>query len=224
MNISRICYPLGRRNFRQNIIRNYKISSSNYESSQTTQSLVKEEKFDFEDVKVLERSERRKPAIPPFMKNVAIAVFDRELLAFPEILNKEEDTDLNERVKRIDYVFSDESKTSDDRKKTLLNNSLYAAPISLTIGGLAMNVTERIRYLETISSDLDLSKKLSDHWVGLQAVTLGLTEKELHELLPKLTNGEQLIKLCVKEKISIRVSQPDLKTTASLDGHGNDNI
>lgn len=201
----------------QNYFRNYRISSTNYEANQTAQPQVKEERFSFEDVKVLERTERRKPPIPPFIKDVMVSVFNRDLLAYPEILNKEEYDDLERRINKLNSVFTNEENTQKERLDVTKQCGLFAAPLNLTNNGLAMNVTERIRYLETISPDFSLGKRLSDHWVGLQALRLGLTEDNFQKLVSDLTSGEKTISLCCKELMSTRVKQADFRTTAQLD-------
>ncbi|KAG7298445.1 hypothetical protein JYU34_018072 [Plutella xylostella] len=220
MNITRAICPISRSNVGQSFYRKFRFSSVNNESTGATQPKVQEEKFDFEDLKVLERTERRKPAIEPFMKSVFLSKFNRDLLAYPEVLNKEEYEATEKIVSRIDKVFSDKEKTEKDRQNVLRDTSMYAAPVNLTNGGLAMNVTERIRYLETISTDLNVAKILSEHWVGLEALKQGLKPDEYQSLLPDLTSGNNLISLCIRETISTRIAQPDFRTTASQDGKG----
>lgn len=220
MNITRAICPISRSNVGQSFYRKFRFSSVNNESTGATQPKVQEEKFDFEDLKVLERTERRKPAIEPFMKGVFLSKFNRDLLAYPEVLNKEEYEATEKIVSRIDKVFSDKEKTEKDRQNVLRDTSMYAAPVNLTNGGLAMNVTERIRYLETISTDLNVAKLLSEHWVGLEALKQGLKPDEYQSLLPDLTSGNNLISLCIRETISTRIAQPDFRTTASQDGKG----
>lgn len=200
--------------------RNLRISVVNYESAQATQPQVKEEKFDFEDLKVIERTERRKPKIKPFMKDVFVSVFNKELLAFPEVLNKEESENLDQRIAALDRVFSDPEKTRDDRKTALKRTLMYAAPVSLTNNGLAMNVTEGIRYLEVISSDLTLGQEVSDHWVGLEALRRGLEVDQYQQIVDDLITGDRNISLCIKERVAERIAQADFRTTAELDGQG----
>ncbi|KAM3955106.1 acyl-CoA dehydrogenase family member enigma [Aphomia sociella] len=217
MNIVRQLRVLRHHNVGKNINRKFRISSINYESTQFAQPQVVEEKFDFEDLKVLERTERRKPKIPPFMKDVFISVYNKELLAYPEILNKEETEALEARVAFLDKTFSDSEKTKDDRIKSLKGANMYGAPIALTDNGLAVNYTEMIRYLEVISSDLSLGQEISEHWVGLEVLKKGLLEEQLKQILSDLTSGDHSIVLAIKERIAERISQADFRTVAELD-------
>ncbi|XP_059056603.1 complex I assembly factor ACAD9, mitochondrial [Achroia grisella] len=218
MNISRhLCifrHPI----FNKNICRKFRFSSTNYQSTQTAQPRVVEEKFNFEDLKVLERRERRKAKIRPFMKDVFVSTYNKELLAYPEILNKEESEALDERAAVLDKIFSDPEKSKTDRLNALKGTKMYAAPVALTNDGLAANCTELIRYLEVIASDISLGQEISDHWVGLEVLKKGLLDEQLQQIISDLTNGEHTITLAIKEKIAERVTQADFRTTAELDG------
>ncbi|XP_030033592.2 complex I assembly factor ACAD9, mitochondrial [Manduca sexta] len=200
--------------------RKFRISSVKYDSTQTSQPQVQEEKFDFEDLNVVERIERRKPKIQPFMKDVFVSIFNRELLAYPEILNKDEMQALDMRVEALDRVFSNPQKTPEERRKALIAAKMFAAPVSITRNGLAMNCTESLRYLEVIASDFELGQEISDHWVGLDALSVGLTQEQYNGIIDDLTSGNNTIALCIKEKVAERISQADFRTTAELDGQG----
>ncbi|CAH2062146.1 unnamed protein product, partial [Iphiclides podalirius] len=217
MNIARRICTTPYQNVNKSLYRKFKTSVAQYESSAHTQPQIQEEKFDFEDLKVLERTERRKAQIPPFMKNVFLSVYNRDLLAYPEILNKEESEALDERVAALDRVFSDPDKTLEDRKNALKVTKMYAAPVSLTNNGLAINHTESLRYLETIGADLQLGQEISDHWVSLNALKLGLTEDTHQKIIDHMTSGEHTIALCIKERIAERITQADFRTSAALD-------
>lgn len=205
----------------KNVVRKLRISALNYESSQATQPQVKEETFNFEDIRVLERTERRKGKIQPFMKDIFLSIFNRDLLAFPEILNKDESETLDRRVNILENVFSDPGKSKSDRQEALKRSGLYGAPVSLTNGGLAMNITESIRYLETIGLDLELGQHISDHWVALEALKVGFNDNQFQKIVGDLITGDNTIGLCIKEKLPERVSQADFRTTAELDSQGN---
>lgn len=220
MNIARKICSIPYQNVNKSLYRKLRFSAVRYESSAHTQPQVQEEKFDFEDLKVFERTERRRAQIPPYMKNIFLSVYNRELLAYPEILNKEESESLDERVAALSSVFSDPQKTRDDRKNALKGTKMYAAPVGLTDNGLAINHTESLRYLETIGKDLQLGQEISDHWVSLNALKLGLTEDSYQKIIVDLTSGEHTIALCIKEKIAERITQADFRTEAETNENG----
>lgn len=221
MNIARkLSSVIPYQNARKILYRKFRFSATNFDISAKTQPQVQEEKFDFEDLKVLERVERRKAKISPFMKDVFMSIFNRELLAYPEIINKEEAAALENRLAALEKVFSDSNKTQNDRRNILRQTGMYGAPTSLTDGGLAMNYTESLRYLDVISTDLELAQELSDHWVSLNVLKLGLNADVYQKLINDLASGEQSIKICVREKIPERLLQADFRTTAEMDGKG----
>lgn len=144
MNLARKLIVLNHSNVGRSLHRKFR-TSIKFESTQASQPQVRDEKFDFEDLNVIERVERRKQKIPPFMKNIFVSTFNRDLLAYPEILNKEETETLDRRIKAIDNVFQDPQKTNDDRREALKRAKLFSGPVSVTRNGLAINHTESLR-------------------------------------------------------------------------------
>ncbi|CAG4981448.1 unnamed protein product [Colias eurytheme] len=220
MNIACRLSALPYQNIRKTFFRKLRISAFNYDSAGSTQPKVQEEKFDFEDIKTIERTERRNAKIEPFMKNVFVSQYNREMLAYPEILNKEENTELERRLSMLEKAFSNPESTVDDKKNAMKDANMYAATVSLTNGGLAANYTELLRYLELIGNDLQLGQQISDHWVGLNILKLGLNSDDYINIIDDLKTGDDTITLCIKERISERLAQADFRSTAELDDNG----
>lgn len=218
MNVARQLCTIHHSYVSRNLYRKFRFSAIKYEASSTSQPQVKEEKFNFEDLKVIERTERRKPKIQPFIKNVFTSIFDRELLAYPEILTKEDSENLERNINKINKVFSDAEKTAIDRRNILIETNMYAAPVKLTKNGLAANNTEMLMYLDAIGADFQLGQELSDHWVGLLTLQQGLTEEQYSMIIDDLISGEKVISLAIKERISERLTQADFRTAAEMDG------
>nr|AID66671.1 acyl-CoA dehydrogenase family member 9 [Agrotis segetum] len=220
MNIARKLCTIHHSYVSRNLYRKFRFSAITYDNATATQPQVKEEKFDFEDLNVLERTERRKAKIEPFMKDIFTSIFNKDLLAYPEILNKEETESLERRINAITNVFIDPKKTTEDRKNILKSTRMYAAPVSLTRNGLASNITENLRYLEAIAGDFQLGQEMSEHWVALQALAQGLTQEQYSMIIDDLTVGDKPISLAIKERIAERISQADFRTSADIDGQG----
>ncbi|KAJ8703787.1 hypothetical protein PYW07_013081 [Mythimna separata] len=220
MNIARKLCTIHPSYVSRNLYRKFRFSAINYDTSTATQPQVQEEKFDFEDLKVIERTERRKAKIEPFMKDIFTSIFNRDMLAYPEILNKEETESMEARINAITNIFTDPKKTAEDRKKTLKGTRMYAAPVSLTRNGLASNVTESIRFLEAIASDFELGQEISDHWVGLLALQSGLAQEQYTMIIDDLITGDKPISLAIKERLAERISQADFRTAAEMDSQG----
>ncbi|KAF9797943.1 hypothetical protein SFRURICE_019286 [Spodoptera frugiperda] len=220
MNLARKVCTVHHSYVTKNLYRKFRFSAINYDNSTATQPQVKEEKFNFEDINILERTERRKAQIQPFMKDIFTSVFNKELLAYPEILNKEETESLDKRIDIISNVFQNPQKTAQDRKNVLKNAKIYAAPISLTKNGLAANITESLRYLEVIAGDFQLGQEISDHWVALRALQEGLSQEQLSMILDDLASGDKPVSLAIKERVAERISQADFRTSAEMDSQG----
>lgn len=220
MNIARKLCTIHHSYVSRNLYRKFRFSAIKYDNATATQPQVKEEKFDFEDLNVVERTERRKAKIEPFMKDIFTSIFNNDMLAYPEILNKEETESMERRINAIANVFADPKKTEEDRKNTLKGTKMYAAPVSLTRNGLAMNVTESLRYLEAIAGDFQLGQEISDHWVGLLALQSGLAQDQYAMIIDDLITGDKPIALAIKERIAERISQADFRTAAEMDGQG----
>ncbi|XP_045530464.1 complex I assembly factor ACAD9, mitochondrial [Pieris brassicae] len=207
-------------NVRKTFYRKFKISAINSDTVEATLPKEQEEKFDFEDLKVFERTERRSAKIEPFMKEVFVSKFNRDLLAFPEILTKEEDLALENRIAFLKKSFSNANSTKEERKNTLRRASMYAATVNLTKNGLAANYTELIRYLEIIGADLELGQAISEHWVGVTALSQGLSADDYTDIIDEIVSGDDTISICIKERMSDRLAQPDFRTTAEIDEKG----
>ncbi|CAK1554502.1 unnamed protein product [Leptosia nina] len=220
MNIARQLTKLPYQNVRRTFYRKFSVSSITNDSVEATQPKVQEEKFDFEDLKVFERPEKRHAKIEPFMKNVFLSKFNRDLMAYPEILTKDDSTDLDNRIALLEKTFCNKNSTLDDRKNALKQIHMYAATVSVTKHGLAANSTELIRYLEVIAADLDLGQRISDHWVALSALKEGLSEDNYTSVIDELISGNDTISICIKEKLSDRLAQGDFRTAATMNEKG----
>lgn len=220
MNIARQLFTVHQNTSSRILHRKFRFSSSNYEASHSTQPQIQEEKFDFEDIQALERTERRKAKISPFMKDVFVSIFNQDMLAYPEISSKEESEDVDKRIEAITKVFNDPLKTKAERREILKRTKMFSAPVSLTNNGLAMNVTESLRYLEVIGEDFELGQELSDHWVGLQALQHGLSSEHYNGIIDDVNSGEKTISLCIKERVAERLTQADFRTSAVMDEQG----
>lgn len=220
MNVARKICTINQNNMCRHVYRKFKFTSLRYESTQASQTQIQEEKYEFEDLQVHERKERRKAKISPFMKDIFLSLFNRDLLAYPEILNKEESEDLENRLKILGSTFSEPKNTKEDRINALKQSKMFAAPVSLTRNGLALNKTESLRYLEVIANDVQLGQLISDHWVGLEALKLGLSDEQYAAVVDDVSSGDKSIALCIKERVAERLNQADFSTAANIDEQG----
>lgn len=190
-------------------------------TSTEASEIVLDPKFDEEILNPQPRVQRRKPAIEPFAKNLFISVLDTDIMAFPEILDKDEITALENRVSNIKNAISGD-QTNDEVRNVLLTNKIYGAPASVFHGGLASNCTEKLRILEEVAKyRSQIAMEMSGHWAGMEALQFAYTESDLDRVMPDLASGRFAVRICASECPPEAVDSPDLRTTAKCVGHGN---
>lgn len=115
---------------------------------------------------------------PPFGKNLFLGKFDTEVLAFPEVLDKERLQMLEEMVAPVEKFFEAiDSKKIDAEgeipKETLDGLKalgLFGQQIPTDYGGLGFNATEFARIAEITALDSSVAVTLAAHQsIGLKA-------------------------------------------------------
>lgn len=195
-------------------VRNCLNASIKYVSTQTQAvETVKEKKSD-----LFRKVMTKKPQRPPFMKNMFLGKFDAELLGFPEVLNKEEQRVLDEKVSVVDnYITEINNKVVDkipgevfEQLKSLRLFGLQAPEIA---GGLELNETENCRMLESIGKDSSLVFSTIMHqYFGVQSVLTKCEKSVREKYLKRLSSGESIGAFCLLEEDTL---DPDLMTTAA---------
>ncbi len=115
---------------------------------------------------------------PPFGKNLFLGKFDKEVLAFPEVLDKERLQMLDEMVSPVEKFFEaiDSKKIDAEGKipKETLDGlkalGLFGQQIPTEYGGLGFNATEFARIAEITAIDSSIAVTLAAHQsIGLKA-------------------------------------------------------
>lgn len=186
------------------------IGSRQYSSAQ---SGLQESSYDFEIRNMGPRNLKKKPAIRPFLKDIFCSDFNKDLLAFPEILDKAGLEDLAHKVSVLDSIMS-EKMTSDQLLKTLKSTKLLALPASYSQGGYEAVLTERCKLLETLSKDPKTARYIKNHWLGMTSVKAGLVQEHADGVILDLISGKHSIAVCLQESISNSPDVVDLKCIA----------
>ena len=115
---------------------------------------------------------------PPFAKNLFLGEFDTHVLAYPEVLEKEQLQTLNAMVEEVDKFFEgsvDSKKIDIDAKipKETLDGlkqlGLFGQQIPTDYGGLGLNATEFARLGEITALDGSIAVTLAAHQsIGLK--------------------------------------------------------
>lgn len=189
------------------------ISVRQYSSAQ---SGLQESSYEFEIRNMGPRNLKKKPPIRPFLKDIFSSTFNKDLLAFPEILDKAALEDLAYKVRILDNIMS-EKVTSDELLKTLKNTKLLAIPATYSQGGFEAVLTERCKLLETLSKNVEAARYIKNHWLGTTSVKNGLAQEHLDAVMFDLTTGKHSIALCIQEEVPVSPNKADLSCKASCD-------
>ncbi|KAL7636235.1 UNVERIFIED_CONTAM: hypothetical protein RMT77_012992 [Armadillidium vulgare] len=154
----------------------------------------------------------KQPKRPPFVKNLFLGKFDRDILTYPQVLSKDRYEMLHEMIDPIERFFQDEVDSAKIDKeahipaetlKGLKELGLYGLQIPEEYGGLGLNATEYARLGEAISSDGSIAVTLSAHQaIGLKGLLLHGTDAQKQKYLPRLATGEWTAAFCLTEASS----------------------
>ncbi|KAI9555608.1 hypothetical protein GHT06_018123 [Daphnia sinensis] len=173
-------------------------------------------------------TEVKKLQRPPFGKNLFIGKFDTEVLAFPEVLDKERLQTLEELVAPVEKFFeSIDSKKIDAEGKIpketydgLKALGLFGQQIPTEYGGLGFNATEFARLAEITALDASVAVSLAAHQsIGLKGLLIAGNEEQKAKYLPRLATGEWTAAFCLTEPSSgSDAASVQTKATLSDDG------
>lgn len=102
-------------------------------------------------IRMIPRTKKeKKPKREPFIKNLVIGKYDREVLIYPEI-EKEELQELNKNLEPVQRYFSQVGsedtyrKLSEELVENMGNMKLFGLQVPKTSGGLELTLTEQCR-------------------------------------------------------------------------------
>ncbi|XP_068231075.1 complex I assembly factor ACAD9, mitochondrial-like [Palaemon carinicauda] len=154
----------------------------------------------------------KKPARPPFIKNVFLGKFDKEMLVYPEVLDRERHELLHEMLVPIERFFDEqvdgtkidrEAKIPQETLDGLKELGLYGMQIPEEYGGLGLGATEYARLNEIIALDGGIGVTLAAHQaIGLKGILLYGTDEQKEKYLPRLASGEWTAAFCLTEPSS----------------------
>ncbi|XP_071082793.1 complex I assembly factor ACAD9, mitochondrial-like isoform X1 [Haliotis cracherodii] len=154
-----------------------------------------------------------KPSVNiPFAKNLFLGKFDKDVLVYPEIADKEEWDDLNQMLQPIERFFDEgvdskaidtNAEIPDDTMQQLKDLGLFGQQIPQEYGGLGLNATKYARIAEITSQDGGIAVTLAAHQaIGLKGILIAGTEQQKQKYLPQLATGEHVAAFCLTEPSS----------------------
>lgn len=152
----------------------------------------------WDKIKTVFARQPKKPARPPLMKNLFIAKIDTELIAFPEVVDRD---DMDELYKTVDQskAFFETSVNSkeintlgmipSDVIDGLRNLDAFGTDVPHTLGGKGYMVTESCLRSETEAEDINVIRTLNAHRLVTQILNESGSEAQKSKYLPLLAKG-----------------------------------
>lgn len=223
---------LTKNSFSCNKLLRYNLEKCVYLRSSSTKPAIKEETTEDSITEAIKTADRltqippkkriKKPQREPFMKNVFLGKFDRDILTYPE-LEKEELDRLNASLEPVKNFFDrkDVKQTkalTTKFKDELINLKLFGLRAPFDLGGKDLNVTEACRIQEIISEHPSKRSLIYNEQFCIQALLKWGSEDLKTKYLPLLTSGMIKSAFCMAEP---QEGDPqDFKTTATRSPDG----
>lgn len=150
----------------------------------------------------------KKPTREPFVKNLFIGKFDKEILTYPESQTYERHREFFEWLKPIeDYINERVDIREIDRtaviKKEIFDDlnklGVLRAPVEEIYGGLGLNSSEYAKLVETLSAVPVLGSFMIRRSMVIKLIHKFGSEEQKADLLPKIARGEIRPALCFSE-------------------------
>jgi len=165
------------------------------------------ENFNFENLNVTTKSQKKLPFREPLLKNLFMGQVDNELLAFPEAISRD---DLNNLYNEIEttrqYFNSVDSDTIDQTRlipksviEDLKNLRLFANDIPQVHGGRGFFISETCFSSEPEAEDLNIASILNAHRTVVQIINDYGTEDQKNRYLSKLAKGDLVASIAIFE-------------------------
>ncbi|KAI4458750.1 acyl-coa dehydrogenase [Holotrichia oblita] len=147
---------------------------------------------------------KKKSQKPPFAKNLFLGVFDTDILAYPEALDKK----MVELLEKDLIPIKDFFENIDDKRekhitKNYLENlsklKLIGLQASIFNGGRQLTLTETCRYLEEMSENTSRIGVVDSEMLGIQILIKYGTAEQQKKYLNRVMNGEVMVSFCAAE-------------------------
>lgn len=148
----------------------------------------------------------------PFIKELFLGRFDKDMLVYPELPNAEDYDELNALVAPVEEFFKKEVDSNqididgiipEDVLNHLGELGLFGQQIPQEYGGLGLDATRYARVAEITARDGAIAVTLAGHQaIGLKGILIAGTEAQKQKYLPKLATGEHVAAFCLTEPTS----------------------
>lgn len=168
--------------------------------------------LNWDKVKTVFARQPKKPARPPLMKNLFNAKFDPELIAFPEVVNRDDMAELNKTVDQSKEFFRTVNSIEIDKLgmipseviNGLRNLNAFGTDVPRDMGGQDNLITESCLRSESEAVDVNVIRTLNAHRLVTQILTECGSEAQKSKFLPLLAKGWKNIlcpQFCTDSKV-----------------------
>lgn len=190
------------------------LKSRNYLNINKSLRKYSTENAQTEEVTIKEKIQMTRPTVvqwkrPPFMKDFFRGKFDVELLAFPEILDKEQVSELENNVKNLNNFMAQKVNSQEidkngaipeDVLQELKDMGLFGRIIPAKYGGLNLTHSASTRLNEVLGLNLSIGCTLAAHeFFAAEAILQFGSETQKSQYLPRMASGELIGALCSSE-------------------------
>lgn len=190
-----------------NAIKRSTISLISYRNQSTKASVEKKldedsairETYEYEKLNISTKVHKKSPQRPPLAKNLFVAKVDSDLLAFPEVIKKDELKKLEEEIgpnKRYfqESIDSENIEATRQIPKTVLedlkNLRIFGNNIPQSLGGRGYLISETTLSSEAEGIDVNLASLISSHRMASEIILELGTEDQHLKYLSKLAKGD----------------------------------
>lgn len=141
----------------------------------------------------------KKPQRQPLIKNFFCGKVDTELLAYPEVVPREEMENLEKDIKISNNFFQQNVNSEDILAKkhipinviTKLKESLaFGTNVPHLFGGRGYGTTENCYFSESETADINVATTLNSHRLVVQVISECGSEEQKTKFLPLLATGK----------------------------------
>lgn len=180
------------------------------------QSLPQDDYINLDNTNIVTRAHSKMPARLPLVKNFFIAKVDKELLAYPEVLDKEDLDKMVSDLRPVAKFFTKkaESGKSVDLFKGLKELKALTGSVPEEFGGKSFFATETYFSTEAESNNAGDALAINSHRLVIEAVKEFGSSSQCQTFLPKLARGDAIATTALFEEGNDALTS---KTKALLD-------
>ncbi|KAJ6640067.1 Complex I assembly factor ACAD9, mitochondrial [Pseudolycoriella hygida] len=176
--------------------------STSVETKDTTDktNIFESKDIKWDKVKTVFSKKPKNPARSPLLKNFFNGQFDSELIAFPEVINRDDMAELYKTVDQSKEFFrtinSDEINKAgmipSDVVEGLRKLDAFATDVPHSFGGTEFRITESCLRGETEAQDVNIMRTLNVHRLVTHILNESGSDEQKSKFLPLLAKGDIL--------------------------------